>query len=322
MLAHGPAAISRCVLGTALIIGAVSVAGAADDVFRPTPPPASQTSRLSAPPATTTRAAHVANRVITLAPHITELVFAAGAGDKIVATVSSSNYPPQALQIPRVGDGLTVDAEQLLTLQPDLVVGWQNSLAMQKLTPTLTGLNISVVYSEPRHLNDIPADIERLGSLLGTQEYANIKASGLREQLSSLRQRYAGRKPVSVFIEVGTGPLYTLGDDTLTNDAIRSCGGVNVFRQSALVAPAVTVESVLSSKPEVVIVANGAADHVALRADYWHGLHLPAAQQHHVYGMNPDALLRPGPRLIGVMQELCDDINRARRQQDGTTAQD
>lgn len=283
MIANWPAAIRRCVLGAALLFGAV--------------------------PATM---AKVADRVITLAPHITELVFAAGAGDKIVATVHSSNYPPQALDIPRVGDGLSVDAEQVLALQPDLVVAWQNSLAMQKLAPTLAGLGIDVIYSEPRHLDDIPADIERLGGLLGTPDKADTKATELREQLSSLRRRYAERRPVRVFIEVGTGPLYTLGDDTLTNDAIRSCGGVNVFHQSPLVAPAVTVESVLSYRPDVIIVASKAQDHVAQRAKYWHRLRLPAAQKHHVYGMNPDALLRPGPRLIEVLQELCADINRAR----------
>lgn len=307
MYPHWSAVVNRYMLGTALIFGAVPAAMASSDVAQP----AFQPSTLSASPAAT-HAAKVANRVITLAPHITELVFAAGAGDKIVATVSSSNYPPKALKIPRVGDGLTVDAEQLLTLRPDLVVAWQNSLAMQKLIPTLTGLGIAVIYSEPRRLDDIPADIKRLGGLLGTQEKADAKATELRKQLSSLRHRYADLKPVSVFIEVGTGPLYTLGADTLTNDAISSCGGVNVFRQSALVAPAVTVESVLSHKPEVVIVANKATDHIEQRAKYWSGLHLPGAQQNHVFGINPDALLRPGPRLIEVMQELCDAINQAR----------
>lgn len=262
-----------------------------------------------------------ANRVITLAPHVTEMVFAAGAGDKVVATVSSSNYPPEAVKIPRVGDGLSINAEQLLTLEPDLIVGWQNTLAIQKLMPMLTKLGISVMYSEPRTLDDIPASIEQLGKAMGTPGTADAQASDLREQLATLRSTYAGRAPVSVFIEIGTGPLYTLGDDTLTNDAIAACGGVNVFGDSALVAPAVTIESVLARNPDVVIIANRSEDRVAQRADYWQRLHLSAARQHHVYGIDPDMLVRPGPRLFQATKELCDYLDRARNSNPGQGSQ-
>lgn len=255
-----------------------------------------------------------ANRVITLAPHVTELVYAAGGGDKLVATVNSSNYPPESLALPRVGDGLSINAEQLLNLQPDLIVGWQDTMATQKLSPLLTKLGIPIVFSEPRFLDDIPANIERLGQLLGTQDQADAKAHAMRAQLSTLRTNYSRRTPVPVFIEVGTGPLYTLGNDTLTNDAIAACGGINVFNDSALVAPAVTVESVLVRKPDVVIVASANPNRVAQRADYWKALHLPAAQQGHVYGIDPDELVRPGPRLIRATQELCEKLDQMRSQ--------
>lgn len=255
-----------------------------------------------------------ATRAITLAPHITELVFAAGAGQAVVATVSSSNYPPEALGLPRVGDGLNINAEQLLTLKPDLLIAWQNSLAMQKLIPILDRLNISVLYSEPRRLDDIPADIERLGALLGSRTVADTTAAGLRKQVSELRHTYARRDTVSIFIEVGTGPLYTLGDDTLTNEAIQLCGGINVFHDSALVAPTITVENVLARNPDVVIIASHTPAHIVQRQSYWRDLRLPAAIQGHVYGMNPDALLRPGPRLIDATRELCHYLDQARQQ--------
>lgn len=254
----------------------------------------------------------IAKRVISLAPHVTEMVFAAGGGDKVVATVSSSNYPPEARNIPRVGDGLSINAEQVLTLQPDLIVGWQQTLALQKLMPVLNRLSIPVVYAEPRVLDDIPDGIEKLGQALGTQQQANTKAKALRTQLSTLRNTYAHRNPVSVFIEVGTSPLYTLGKDTLTNDAIAACGGVNILQDSAVVAPAVTIESVLTRDPDVIIVAHAAARHVAKRAAYWKKLHLAAAQGNHVYGIHPDMLVRPGPRLIQATQQLCDYLDRAR----------
>lgn len=232
----------------------------------------------------------------------------------MVATVNSSNYPLEALSLPRVGDGLSINAEQLLSLQPDLIVGWQNTIAVQKLMPILTHLAIPVVFSEPRHLDQIPADIERLGRLLGTQTRANANAAALREQLATLRHTYAQRTSVPVYIEVGTGPLYTLGNDTLTNDAITACGGVNVFHDSALVAPAVTVESVLARDPKVVIIANGNPDRVTQRTAYWKDLHLSAAQRGHVYGIHPDTLVRPGPRLIQATQELCEKLDQARSQ--------
>lgn len=260
----------------------------------------------------TIKVSNTPGRIITLAPHVTEMVFAAGAGDKVIATVSSSNYPPEARDIPRMGDGLSINAEQMLILEPDLLVGWQNTLALQKLMPLLTKLGIAVMYSEPHVLDDIPDSIEQLGQALGTPEQASAKADTLRQQLKTLRDTYAHRTPVSVFIEVGTGPLYTLGDDALTNDAIATCGGVNVFHDSALVAPAVTIESVLARDPDVIIVAHAAAGHVAQRASYWKGLHGSAAQNNHVYGIHPDKLVRPGPRLIQATQQLCDYLDRVR----------
>lgn len=313
----------QCLPGTALQRRVVLALASACILLTTVAPAANTAPVSSGSKAAPSAVPHTASRAITLAPHLTELVYAAGAGDKIVATVNSSNYPPESLDLPHVGDGLSINAEQLLTLQPDLIIGWQNSLAMQRLTPILAELDIAVVYSEPRRLDDIPRDIERIGKWLGTQNKANPAARDMRDQLAALRQTYAHRSPVSVFIEVGTGPLYTLGNDTLTNDALATCGGINVFRDSPLVAPAVTVESVLARDPDVVIITRHATEHITQRTDYWHGLRLRAARQHHVFGMNPDALLRPGPRLIEVLHNLCTYLDRARAQdeQAGLTRQ-
>jgi len=251
-------------------------------------------------------------RVITLAPHVTEMVFAAGAGHKLVATVTASNYPPEARTVSRVGDGLSINAEQLLTLKPDLIIGWQETLAIQKLAPVLSSMNIPVMYSEPHRLDDIADDIERLGARLGTASTARDTARTLRRQLANLRKTYAHRTPVSVFIEVGTHPLYTLGADPLTNDAIASCGGVNVFGEVGVVAPAIPAESVLVHNPDVVIIADARTDRVRRRAHAWAGLQLDAARNQHVYGIDPDMLVRPGPRLIEATRQLCEFLDRAR----------
>ncbi|MFA5520582.1 MAG: helical backbone metal receptor [Castellaniella sp.] len=247
-------------------------------------------------------------RVVTLAPHITELVYAAGAGRRLVATVSSSNFPPEARTLPRVGDGLSVNVERLLALQPDLVLAWQHSPATRRLEPVLAGLDIALDWVAPQSLDAIVDAVEDLGRRLGSTETATRKAAALRAELRTLRKRYSARAPVSVFIEVGTAPLYTLGKDALTLDALTSCGARNIFADARRVAPTVGPEDVLHRRPDVVIVAAANGQRIAERRAYWEGLGLKAR----IAGMDPDALLRPGPRLITASGTLCRLVDEAR----------
>jgi iron complex transport system substrate-binding protein/vitamin B12 transport system substrate-binding protein len=253
-----------------------------------------------------------AMRAITLAPHITELVFAAGAGDKIVATVSSSDYPEAARSIPRIGDGLNISVERVLALHPDVVVAWLPSAAAHTLAPTLTALSIPIIYSEPRTLADIPRQIARFGKLFGTSQTAEPTAQALNERIQTLRERYSNLPPVSVFIEIGTAPLYTIGADPLLNDALHICGGINVYAESPIIAPQVSTESVLVHSPNVVIAPEGDNTRLDDTRSRWLQLHLAAAQNGHIYGIDPDALFRPGPRLIDATEALCRYLDMAR----------
>lgn len=252
-------------------------------------------------------------RIITLAPHVTEMVFAAGAGRYIVGTVSSSNYPPLAKKIPRVGNGIQLSAERIVALRPSLILAWRSAGAVRRIAPLVSQLHIPIVYIAPRTLHDIPDDIIKLGQRLGTERQARKEAKKLSGRIKALAAKYAQRKPVSVYIEVGAMPLYTLGKDPLTNDALRVCGGVNVFAGTSIPAPQVSAESVLEKQPDAVIIPTTNAKHLAARTAYWAGLHLPAALAHHVYGINPDKLFRPGPRLVDATEELCKDLDQARR---------
>lgn len=253
-----------------------------------------------------------AARIITLAPHATELVYAAGAGDSIVGTVLSSDYPPAANAIPRVGNGLEVSVEQVLAFRPTVVIGWQSQGAAQTLAPALSRLNIPLMLSRPRTLREIPADIVRFGKLFGTQEQAQASAQALTQRLDTLARRYAGQKPVSVFIEVGNSPLYTIGSDPLLNDALRLCGGVNIYANAGIAAPQISVENILVRNPDVLIApARNQAAQASIR-QYWASLKLPAALQGRVYTLDPDALFRPGPRLITATEELCRMLDLAR----------
>ncbi|MBP6020723.1 MAG: cobalamin-binding protein [Burkholderiaceae bacterium] len=264
--------------------------------------------------ATAAGATAPASRVISLTPHITELIYAAGGGDKLVATVSSSDYPPEARKLPRIGDGLSVNIESLLAMHPDLVIAWHSKGVAQALAPTLQRLSIPLHYIEPRRLIDIPQAISHLGVLMGTQTVAKAKAQALNNELDMLRQRYAGKAPITVFIEVGTAPLYTIGNDPLINDMLHTCGGVNVYTHSTLTAPLISTEDVLARQPEVVIIGSVDSGQLATRRLAWSHLNLKAAIAGHVYALDPDALFRPGPRLFDAAQALCAYLDTVRQQ--------
>lgn len=253
-----------------------------------------------------------AARAITLAPHITELIFAAGAGDKIVGTVSSSDFPAPAKAIPRVGDGMNANVEKTLALRPDVAIAWLPSGAAQTLAPTLSRMGIPLLYSRPRTLDDIPAEILRFGKLFATESTALPASKALQTRIAALRTRHIGSKPVSVFIEVGTSPLYTIGKDPLLNDALRLCGGVNIYTDTAIAAPQINAESVLVRRPEVIIAPTANGIRLNEVRNRWTALHLPAALNGHVYGIDPDAFFRPGPRLIGAVEALCSYLEQAR----------
>ncbi len=264
-----------------------------------------------AAPATSGTSAPAPQRAVTLAPHITELVFAAGAGSRIVGTVLSSNHPPQARDIARVGDGLLLNIETLLALRPDVVLAWTPNHVPKAQTAVLSASGVSVQYSQPRVLDDVPAEMLRLGELFGTTATAAPQAESLRRRIAALRERYAARKPVSVFLDLGETPLYTLGDDALFNSVLAVCGGANLYAQSKLAAPMVSPESVLARQPEVVLIA--APEHAGARHTPWKSLKLPAALDGRLHYVAPDALLRPGPRLLDAAEQVCRHLEAARQ---------
>jgi iron complex transport system substrate-binding protein/vitamin B12 transport system substrate-binding protein len=257
-----------------------------------------------------------ARRLITLSSQITEIVFAAGGGDKIVATVQSSDFPPEAQKLPRIGDGLAPDPQKITPYKPDLIIGW----LAEQLEP-LEALNIPLFVSAPESLAEIADSVENFGTLLGTSHIARPRADLLRQTLDMLvhtnTSRSAQRTPVRVFIQSGADPQYSLGGDHLLSDVIEICGGVNVFAESASVTPQVSPGSVLSAKPDFVLVGRAGAgaapvvDPAALA--YWRSVGLAAARDGQVFMMDADVLYRPGPRLIDAAGLLCDAIERSRK---------
>ncbi|WP_238160233.1 cobalamin-binding protein [Pigmentiphaga sp. H8] len=261
-----------------------------------------------------------ARRVVSLAPHATELLYAAGAGRAIVGVDRDSNYPSEALKLPRVGNGLQPNAERIVALAPDLVVLWAygDGLAHAGLPDSLLErLGIRLYYSNPRKLADIPDAIERLGELTGTRAAAGAHAANLRRRLAALATRYAGQRPVRVFYQVGSQPMYTVNDRGIIGDALRTCGAVNVFGGLSAAAPMVGAESVLRENPQAIIVGQaGPGADAALAA--WKDLGPAlAAVPDNLWAVDPDAMHRPGPRMIEATERLCERVDATRRRAAG-----
>ena len=247
-----------------------------------------------------------AQRIVSLAPHVTEQLFAAGAGARVVAASEYSDYPEEARRLPRVASSGTVHLEMVLALKPDLVVAWRLEATAASLA-RLESIGVPVFYSEPRRLAHIPDTIEALGELAGTSAVAGPLAASLREQLAGLKARYQNKRPVSVFYQISERPLMTLGGGQFVSDAITLCGGRNIFADSPLMAPIVNVESVLAADPEAIITTNQAWLDQWRRFPGLRGVHAA-----NLFTVPVNEMHRHGPRAIAATRMLCQHIDSAR----------
>jgi iron complex transport system substrate-binding protein len=257
-----------------------------------------------------------AERVIGLSPHITELIYAAGGGAKLVGAVSYSDYPPAAQQVPRVGDNRSLDLERIVALKPDLIVVWRHGNAQQQLDK-LRELHIPLFFSEPRRLDDVATSLTRLGVLLDTSSVAQGAADTYRHDIAQLRERYANRTPVSVFYQVWDQPLMTLNGEHVISDVIALCGGRNVFAALKPLAPTVSTEAVLAANPDAIVTSSQGAtapDKPLPGLDRWRAWPTLTAVAHgNLFAIDGDLLTRPAPRIAQGAAELCKDLDLARK---------
>lgn len=252
-----------------------------------------------------------ARRVVSLSPHVTEMLFAAGGGDRIVGTVTYSEYPPAAKNIPRIGDNRSVDIERLLALKPDLLVVWRHNASSRQMEQ-LRKLGIPLFYSEPHKLEDIPEAVLRMGRLMGTEQQAKQSAGDLQRQLDQLTARYRNRPPVRVFYQVWDRPLYTLNERHIISDAIRVCGGENIFAKLPMAAPSITQEAVLKENPDA-IVSGDRRDQKVSGIEIWKQYpSMTAVKRGNLFAIDGDLINRAGPRIIAGAAELCARLEEAR----------
>ena len=249
-----------------------------------------------------------AQRIVSLAPHTTELLFAAGAGARIVGVSEFSDYPAAARGLPQIGSSAALDLERIIALKPDLVVTWSSgNLAPQ--VAKLRQLGLAVFDSEPRDFETVATSLERLGQLAGTAAVGQMAADQFRSRLKSLSASYAQRPPVTVFYQVWRDPLMTLNDAHMVSAAMRLCGGKNIFGKLIPLVPTVSVEAVLQADPEVIL-AGGSADDP--RFDWRRFAKLTAVARGNLFSLNSDWMTRAGPRVLDGADAMCQKLELAR----------
>lgn len=253
-----------------------------------------------------------ARRIVSLAPHITEVLFAAGAGERIVGTVDYSDYPPAARNIRRVGSYAQVDLEAVAALKPDLVITWQAGNASAHIDK-LKALGLRIHSTQPDRVEDIAYSLEQFGRLAGTDGVADEAARAFRARLAQLRARHEQRPPVRVFYQVWKSPLTTVNGQQIISDAIRLCGGVNVFADLPGLAPTISAEAVLAANPEAII-ASGMGDERPDWLDDWRRWkQITAVARDNLFFIPPDIIQRHTPRLLDGTERLCGQLEAVRR---------
>lgn len=264
--------------------------------------------------------AQPAQRIVSLAPHVTEVLFAAGAGKRVVGVVAYSDYPEAARALPQVGGYSQIDLEAVVGLRPDLVIGWRSGNRDAHLA-RLQAMGIPVYLNEPRSLDDVARSLEQFGRLAGSEPAANAAATAFRARHAALAARYAGQPQVRTFYQIWDRPLMTVNDEHLIADVIRLCGGGNVFGSLAQLAPKIGVEAVLAANPEA-IVASGMGEARPEWLDQWaRWPQLEATRHDNLFFIPPELIQRHTPRILDGAERLCAQLETARARR-GATRED
>ena len=258
----------------------------------------------SAPPAR--------ERIVSVAPNLTELLFAAGAADQVVGVSEYSDYPEAARSLPRIGDAFRLDYERIVALSPTVAVVWDSGTPAG-VKERLEGLGIRVVGIPTRKLDDIATGLLALGSLARTETVASGAAAEFRRRIGELRTQYRDRPKIRVFVQIDGAPLYTVGGPHLITEIVGLCGGTNVFAEATALALPVDLESVLARAPQVILSLDD-VDPVA----FWGRFDtIEAVRRGNVYRAPADALSRPSPRIAEGAADVCARLDEARAKLSG-----
>ena len=253
-----------------------------------------------------------AQRIVSLAPSLTELIYAAGAFEKLVGVAEYSDFPPAAKELPIVGRFDILDIERIVQLNPDLVVAWQSGNPRTSVN-RLRKLGLPVYIAEPKSLASIPFHIERLALLAGTKLRAEESINGFRQKLKALHNQFSHQSPVTTFYQVWDVPLITAGGNELIDDIIRLCGGRNVFANIKRVAPKVSREAVLERNPEVIIASGMDIERPEWLDDWLRWPSINAVANNNLFFVPPELVQRHTPRALQGAAQICSQLDQARQ---------
>jgi len=255
----------------------------------------------------------VAQRIVTLSPHLTELAYTAGAGEKLVGVVDFSDYPAAARVLPRVGDAFRIDYERIAGLSPDLIIGWRSGNPPAVLD-RLRDLGYRVETLDAAHLDDVAEALVAIGKWAGTADTAQRMAAKYRRNLAAIRRRFLGALPVTVFYQVSAQPFFTVSRRQVIGEAIELCGGRNIFGGLEEPSPAVSLEAILTAAPQAILIGSTPSltgdPHYRPVLRRWDAL--PAVRMGNIFVLDADLLARADTRILQGVQRMCEALDTAR----------
>jgi vitamin B12 transport system substrate-binding protein len=251
------------------------------------------------------------DRIIALSPHSVEMLYAMGAGYKIVATVERSDFPKAANLIPRIGNYTGVQLEKIIESKPDLIIAWKGGNKLADLNK-LESLGFNIIYSDPKSFTEVADDLLKIGKLVGFEKQAQVAADQLTQRHNKIVNNYNDKASVDVFYQLWDDPLRTVGPSSWVANLIKDCHGNNIFDDTSAAYPLVSVESVIGKNPDVMIVQHHSKKDNA-KKELWHKWNIiKAVKNKQIHHINPDIMLRPTPRALDGLDKLCEAIDSAR----------
>jgi ABC-type Fe3+-hydroxamate transport system substrate-binding protein len=247
-------------------------------------------------------ATHI-DRIVSLAPNLTEIVYAVGAGDRLVGDTEYCDYPAPARNVAKVGDTIHPSIERIIALKPQIVLV-STASQLEAFTKQLDEQKIAVYVTNPRSLEEVFRSIATLGDLFGTHDQAASLVADLRRRTTSVEARIKGTNPVAVFYQVSGEPLYTIGRESYLTDLVRRAGGGSVTADVSGAFPRYSDEAALAARPDAIILPSGGSMGDANSTVAASLKNSPAALNNRVYKINDDHLSRPGPRLVDGLEEM------------------
>jgi len=245
------------------------------------------------------------DRAVSLAPNLTENIFAVGAGDRLVGVTTYCDYPQEALKIEKVGDTQTPNAERIIALQPQLVLV-STASQLEAFTKTLADQNIAVFVTNPTSFDGVLHNLEQLGEIFGTSDKSKVLVDELNRRAASVEEGNSSQRPVRVFIQISREPLYTIGSGSFLTEIVRRAGGDVVTKDVEKAFPVLSKETALALSPEAIILSDSEDNREPNEAFK----NSPAVKNGKVFRIDPDILSRPGPRLIDAMEEIARDLRQ------------